>query len=390
MDYTGKDIIEMLEITIEELKKHDVHIDAYFNKDSDFTDIRDIFNDVKKHASLLDRNLRIALNGSYLEYVNNLNITNKLEEQSGKSTIYNNEDLLKELQRLNPGVDIEYDESLPTKKIVCSKNIDELKLPVGFYYNEKNGLTNKHNTISGMYVSVKFETKSLSMDEIEDMINDFNNRKDNKNVSMSGDSQKKYVDAGNKKSYSLKRDNKFEKKETKSWKKVLIIMTVAAMTLSVGISLAEKNMNEKMFGSDSISTSQSTPIEEPTIDEEPIVIPNANGMSETEKNFLPSYTFTLEKNQDIEKMAKDILRSDELLNKIYNGNARALANAIISQKPGANISKYPYGEYYFRLGKSDTAIKYLEEHPDVKEALLSDYYASMDEIFNSSGAKTIK
>ena len=113
-------------------------------------------------------------------------------------------------------------------------------------------------------------------------------------------------------------------------------------------------------------------------------------MSETEKNFLPSYTFTLEKNQDIEKMAKDILRSDELLNKIYNGNSRALANAIISQKPGANISKYPYGEYYFRLGKSDTAIEFLEEHPDVKEAMLSDYYASMDEIFNSSGAKTIK
>lgn len=390
MDYKGKDIMEMLEIAIEELKKHDVYIDAYFNKESDFTDIRDIFNDVKKHASLLDRDLRIALNSSYLEYVNNLNITNIFEEKNGKSIIYNNEDLVKELQMLNPGVDIKYDESLPTKKIVCSKNIDELKLPVGFYYNDKNGLTNKHNTISGMYVSVKFETKKLSMNEIEDMINDFDNRKENKIISMSGDSQKKYVDAGDKKNYSLKRDNKYEKKETKSWKKILVIMTVAAITLAVGTSIAEKNMKDNMFGNDSISTSQSAPIEETTIDEEPIVI--SNGMSETEKSLLPSYTFNLEEKQDIKKMAEEILKSDsyKLLNKIYGGDARSFANAILSQKPGATYSRYPYGEYYFRLGESDTAIKYLEEHPDEKEALLADYYASMDEVFNSNGGKSIK
>ena len=30
---------------------------------------------------------------------------------------------------------------------------EKLKFPMGYYYNEKNGITNKHNTINGSYES---------------------------------------------------------------------------------------------------------------------------------------------------------------------------------------------------------------------------------------------
>lgn len=38
---------------------------------------------------------------------------------------------------------------------IAVKGIDprEVKYPEGYYYNEKNGITNKHNTFSGFYES---------------------------------------------------------------------------------------------------------------------------------------------------------------------------------------------------------------------------------------------
>jgi hypothetical protein len=53
---------------------------------------------------------------------------------------------------LNPGVVMETD--LDRGIIYASVNVEELNLPRWFYYNQKNGITNKHNTQSGIYGSV--------------------------------------------------------------------------------------------------------------------------------------------------------------------------------------------------------------------------------------------
>jgi len=61
--------------------------------------------------------------------------------------------LLKEIVRLNPSVEISYQKAHP-EVIACSKKGDELKLPKGYEYNNKNGITNKHHTSSGRYTSI--------------------------------------------------------------------------------------------------------------------------------------------------------------------------------------------------------------------------------------------
>ena len=65
------------------------------------------------------------------------------------------EDLAREMQRVNPtaqiGVDY-YSSSEP--KLTSNIGLANLNYPQGFYYNEKNGITNKHNTESGVYLNV--------------------------------------------------------------------------------------------------------------------------------------------------------------------------------------------------------------------------------------------
>lgn len=59
--------------------------------------------------------------------------------------------LVKELKKLNPNVAMLIDEdSYPTIIVAKCQSCEELKLPEGYDYNEKNGLTNKHHTTSGM------------------------------------------------------------------------------------------------------------------------------------------------------------------------------------------------------------------------------------------------
>ena len=60
--------------------------------------------------------------------------------------------IIKKVQELNPGVAMETD--LDRGIIYASVNVEELNLPKWFYYNQKNGITNKHNTQSGIYGSV--------------------------------------------------------------------------------------------------------------------------------------------------------------------------------------------------------------------------------------------
>ncbi len=67
----------------------------------------------------------------------------------GEMTYY---ELIKELQRLNPTAEIKVDE-ISYDDILSTVPVEKLVLPKGFYFNEKNGITNKHNSKTGIYLS---------------------------------------------------------------------------------------------------------------------------------------------------------------------------------------------------------------------------------------------
>lgn len=65
------------------------------------------------------------------------------------------------LQKLNPGVTIKLInpsyENVLDKQIYCNVSAKELALPVPFYYDEKNGITNKHTSKTGLYTTINIE-----------------------------------------------------------------------------------------------------------------------------------------------------------------------------------------------------------------------------------------
>ncbi len=75
--------------------------------------------------------------------------------------------LINEIRKLNPGVEIRIGDpqfdSLADSRIFSSKPMNQLRLPQGYYANEKNGITNKHNTETGLYTS-------LSVESLDDMV----------------------------------------------------------------------------------------------------------------------------------------------------------------------------------------------------------------------------
>lgn len=90
-------------------------------------------------------------------------ITEEVEEieevEENSKNIKNSLDIneiFNEISKLNPSVNMEYD-SINEKLILLGVKPEELKLPEGFYYNEKNGITNKHNTESGEYIAFGVE-----------------------------------------------------------------------------------------------------------------------------------------------------------------------------------------------------------------------------------------
>ena len=69
--------------------------------------------------------------------------------------------LAEELEQLNPNICIcAAKESYPGIIIADCDDVTQLNFPEGYYFSEKNGLTNKHNTSSGQYES--FELISMS------------------------------------------------------------------------------------------------------------------------------------------------------------------------------------------------------------------------------------
>lgn len=63
----------------------------------------------------------------------------------------------KELQRLNPTAKFTFVFSNYPIIIQSKQPIGTIKLPSGYYYSEKNGITNKHNTSSGAYEIYEYE-----------------------------------------------------------------------------------------------------------------------------------------------------------------------------------------------------------------------------------------
>ena len=61
--------------------------------------------------------------------------------------------IIEEVKKLNPDIKIESD---PDRGLLFSSvDIEKLVLPEWFYFNQKNWITNKHNTQSGIYGSVR-------------------------------------------------------------------------------------------------------------------------------------------------------------------------------------------------------------------------------------------
>lgn len=80
------------------------------------------------------------------------------------------EQLVAELKKLNPDAEIEV-ESLVDLKITTTAEPKDLKLPKGFEYNEKNGITNKHKTQSGKYITCAVEKRERKTDwKLEELV----------------------------------------------------------------------------------------------------------------------------------------------------------------------------------------------------------------------------
>lgn len=76
---------------------------------------------------------------------------NRAIEDFNKKTNMTSEYLdLEQLNNLNPGANITFDELHPNI-LYSDIDADLLTLPNGWYYNDKNGITNKHNTETGVY-----------------------------------------------------------------------------------------------------------------------------------------------------------------------------------------------------------------------------------------------
>lgn len=114
-------------------------------------ELEKVINSTKVQLDITDsKDDRDLLNEQIEEYTKELN---KLKESLNEEKEYSPEELLKEIVRLNPSVEIRYQKAHP-EVIACSKKGDELKLPKGYEYNDKNGITNKHHTSSGRYTSI--------------------------------------------------------------------------------------------------------------------------------------------------------------------------------------------------------------------------------------------
>ena len=85
----------------------------------------------------------------------------KVKDVSQSTNLY---EIAEVIQQLNPNAEIRVADmgldSMATQRFYSSVPVEQLVLPEGFYYNDKNGITNKHNTQTGMYCALEVEDLS--------------------------------------------------------------------------------------------------------------------------------------------------------------------------------------------------------------------------------------
>jgi hypothetical protein len=166
-----KNIISYLrkldEITVEEQARL-MNIQERIEKGTytlnDIEYFEDIYNDISEESlgkmdfdKLIDEE-EIKKVKKSLENKND-NSSKKEPTQNEENEIISVSEFINELKKLNSKANIKLDKSILSgdNKIYSSIPVEQLELPKGFYYNEKNGITNKHNTNLGMYMNIDAE-----------------------------------------------------------------------------------------------------------------------------------------------------------------------------------------------------------------------------------------
>lgn len=119
-------------------------IEAYKENLSD-EDFRNLIDYIKEKEPEFYDKIQDVLNG------------NNKDKGESFAQNYSISELVEEIKRLNPNKSIAFDDFILGERIVLDDDVSNYKLPEGWYYNEKNGLTNKHNTKTGMYNSYDVE-----------------------------------------------------------------------------------------------------------------------------------------------------------------------------------------------------------------------------------------
>ena len=87
------------------------------------------------------------------------NLSPDVKNSREENDCYSADVLARELRRLNPNALIaaeSYEHTSEPSILLCTP-IEELKFPDRYYYNEKNGITNKHKSLTGAYSCASFE-----------------------------------------------------------------------------------------------------------------------------------------------------------------------------------------------------------------------------------------
>ena len=87
----------------------------------------------------------------------------KVKDVSQSTNLY---EIAEVIQQLNPNAEIRVADMgldpIATQRFYSSVPVEQLVLPEGFYYNDKNGITNKHNTQTGAYCALEVEDLAMA------------------------------------------------------------------------------------------------------------------------------------------------------------------------------------------------------------------------------------
>ena len=96
-----------------------------------------------------------------------------MTQKTKKHSLTNPVEITKKLQELNPNVEVRLENADFSPRIYSSVPAEQLVLPDGFEFNDKNGITNKHQTSNGQYVAL--EVVDLSLADESKLLPKFNN-----------------------------------------------------------------------------------------------------------------------------------------------------------------------------------------------------------------------